>query len=161
MRTSLLAPSSRVLCLHIRPKTLSNASPDDAPTPTPTAIVLLDEDGDSWQAAGFDEVAAIVDGAAVDVPVTVIMLLRGKAVPDVVTVTVTVTMSVLLGEVEPDVRLNITLPASTKNGAKLPRVLLIHSLLDELPGPQQNNLSRGKTPTPQLVLTRKRRYEHK
>ena len=60
-------------------------------------------------------VAAIIDGAALDVPVTVIMLVQGKAVPDVVTVTVI--MSVLLGEVAPDVRLNMTLPARTGNGA--------------------------------------------
>lgn len=80
-------------------------------------------------------IAAIVDGAAAHVPVTVIMLLQGKVVPDVVTVTVA--MSVWLGEVEPDVLLNMTRPAGTWNGVWLPCVLSIHSLVDELPGPQQ------------------------
>lgn len=65
---------------------------------------------------------AVVDGAAVDE-------------------TVTVAVSLLFGEMEPDVRLNITLPARTKNGAVLPCVLLMHALDDELPGPQQKEES--------------------
>ena len=49
----------------------------------------------------------------------------------------TVVMSLLLGQVEPDVRLKITLPASTGNGAVLPRVLVVHALVDVLNDPQQ------------------------
>ena len=65
------------------------------------------------------------------------------AVDDIVTVddTVTVDVSLLLGEVEPDVRLNMTLPACTGNGAKLPCVLLVHVPDEELPGPQQKDES--------------------
>lgn len=55
--------------------------------------------------------------------------------------TVTVDVSLILGEVEPDVRLNITLPAGTANGAELPSVLLMQLLEDELPGPQQKDVS--------------------
>lgn len=46
----------------------------------------------------------------------------GVAVVDgaIVDVTVIVAVSLLLDEMEPDVRLNITLPASTGNGALLP-----------------------------------------
>ena len=51
--------------------------------------------------------------------------------------TVTVIVSILLGEVEPVVRLNITLPAVTRNGAELPRVEMLHSLDDESESAQQ------------------------
>ena len=80
---------------------------------------------------------AVVDGAAVDESVTVVV-------------------SLLLGEMEPDVRLKITLPACTLNGAELPPVLLMHVLVDELPGPQQKDESprNGATVTPLLMLTR-------
>ena len=55
--------------------------------------------------------------------------------------TVTVAISVLLGEMEPDVRLNITRPAGTGNGSVVPPVLLMHALVDELPGPQQKDVA--------------------
>lgn len=58
--------------------------------------------------------------------------------------TVTVAASLLLAEVEPDVRLNITLPASTANGDAFPSVLSTQKLVDELPGPQQKDLSSWK-----------------
>lgn len=100
----------------------------------------MDEDGESWHdAVGFDKAAAIVDGGAVEVTVIVTMLLRDKAVPDVVTVTVT--MSLLFGEVEPEVRLNMIIPAATWNGVWLPRVAWEQVLVDELPGPQQKDES--------------------
>ena len=85
---------------------------------------------------------AVVDGAAVDV-------------------TVTVAVSLLLGEMEPDVRLLIMLPACTWNGAVLPCVLSLHALVDELPGPQQKNLSpwNGEIQTPPLVWTKRRKCE--
>ncbi len=55
--------------------------------------------------------------------------------------TETVVVSLLLGEMEPDVRLNITFPACTGNGAVLPSVLLMQALVDELPAPQQKDES--------------------
>lgn len=54
-------------------------------------------------------------------------------------VTINVAVSVLLGDVEPDVRLKMTCPASTENGAVLPLVAVRHVLLDWLPGLQQNS----------------------
>ena len=55
--------------------------------------------------------------------------------------TETVVVSLLLGEMEPDVRLKITFPACTGNGAVLPSVLRMHVLVDELPAPQQKDES--------------------
>ncbi len=72
----------------------------------------------------------MVNGAAVDESVTV-----------VVDKFMTIDVSLLLGEVEPDVRLNMTLPACTGNGEKLPRVWLKHVPDEELPGPQQKDES--------------------
>ena len=72
--------------------------------------------------AGSVGIVALVDEAAVDE-------------------TVTVDMSLILGEVDPDVLLKITLPAGTANGAAFPSVLLMHVLDDELPGPQQKDVS--------------------
>ena len=66
---SLLASSSRLRCLHIKAAAPSNASPNGAPTPTPTAIGSLDEDGGLGHIVRFEEVAAVVEGAAVDVTV--------------------------------------------------------------------------------------------
>lgn len=51
--------------------------------------------------------------------------------------TMTVITSILLGEVEPVVRLYMTLPAGTRNGAVLPRVETLHRLDDESISPQQ------------------------
>ena len=51
--------------------------------------------------------------------------------------TVTVITSILLGDVEPVVRLNITLPAGTRNGAELPRVGMLHWLDDRSKSKQQ------------------------
>lgn len=70
------------------------------------------------------------------------MSVREAAVGDVdVGDTETVVVSLLLGEMEPDVRLKITFPACTGNGAVLPSVLLMHALVDELPAPQQKDES--------------------
>lgn len=105
------------------------------------------------------DVVTVAVAVAVKVTVTVIVsLMLGKAKSDAVTVTVTETVSLVLGEVEPDVRLNITLPAWTGNGAELPRVLLTHSFVTELPNPQQkvepSRYGKGKIPIPQFGLTR-------
>ena len=60
------------------------------------------------------------------------------AVVVLVAVTVAVTVFVTLGDVEPDVRLNITNPASMKNGALLPLVGTQHVSLAVMPRSQQN-----------------------
>ena len=60
------------------------------------------------------------------------------AVAVVVAVMVIEMVSVLLGAVEPDVRLKITSPASMDIGAVLPLVGVMHVLLYALPGLQQD-----------------------
>ena len=49
----------------------------------------------------------------------------------------TVVVLASLGEVEPDVRLNMTFPARIGIGSVLPRVAIVHALVDKLPGPLQ------------------------
>ena len=105
----------------------SSASPSRPLTPALTAVPILDDeddDDDELLLAGRES-SADVAAFAVAVAVTVV-------------VTVTGVVSVLLGDVEPDVRLKITDPASTKIGAVLPFVAVIHVLLYALPGLQQN-----------------------
>ena len=51
--------------------------------------------------------------------------------------TVTVITSILLGDVEPVVRLYITLPAGMRKGAELPRVETLHWFDDISKSPQQ------------------------
>ena len=74
---------------------------------------------------------------------TIVVIVSGAVVDDTVAVTradddtVTVITSILLGEVEPVVRLNITLPAVMRNGAVLPRVEMPHWLDDESISVQQ------------------------
>ncbi len=63
----------------------------------------------------------MVIGAAISVPVIVSEV-----------------VSVLFGEVEPDVRLKITSPASTKKGKELPLVLMRQVLVVESISLQQN-----------------------
>ena len=102
-------------------------------------IDLVDEDSvESWDVEGLEMVVTVVDGVVADVTVVVVISLLGA-------------------EVEPDVRLRITLPALMGNGAVLPRVLDIHPLLDELPGPQQNVEPSwtGKMVMPLSVRTRR------
>lgn len=66
---SSLASSSRLRCLHIKAAAPINASPNGAPTPTPTATGSLDEHDELGHAVRFEEEAAVVEGAAVDVTV--------------------------------------------------------------------------------------------
>ena len=75
-----------------------------------------------------------------------------------VDVTVTVVVSLLLGEMDPDVLLNITLPATRGKGVLLPRVVWLH-VSDELGGPQQNaeGLMAVNIFIPPPWLTRKRK----
>ena len=95
-------------------------------TPAPTAVPVLDDEDDDDD----DEEALVVDRE-----------LDAETGPAIVTVAVTVTgvVSVLLGDVEPDVRLKITSPALMKNDAVLPLVGFEHDLLFAKPAPQQNN----------------------
>ena len=83
----------------------------------------------------------------------------GESVTVAVDDTVTVDVSLSMSEVEPDVRLNMTLPASTGNGVKLPRVLFMHRPVEEFPGPQQKDLlsCNGKIVMPLSGLTRRRK----
>ena len=91
-------------------------------------VDFLDEGGGFWYAEVVEEIVVTVSGAIVDetVPVT--------RFDDE---TVTVIASILLGEVEPVVRLNMTLPAVTRNGVALPRVEMLHRLDDESISAQQ------------------------
>ena len=143
---SVLAPSSRVLCLHRSPNEPRNASPSGRPTPRPTLVDLSDEGGGLAFAVGFEAIVVIVSGAIVDETVVVT---RADAE------TVTVITSVLLGEVEPVVRLNITFPAVTRNGAVLPRVEMLHRLDVESISAQQKCKPSWtpKSDVPWLVLT--------
>ena len=78
---------------------------------------LSDEGVGLAYAVGLEEIVVIISGAIVDETVVV---------TTVDAETVTVSTSGLLGEVEPVVRLNITLPAVMRNGALLPRVEMLH-----------------------------------
>ena len=110
----------------------SSTSPSNPLTTAPAAIPLFDD----------DEVVLIereVDAGAVATAETVVVIVIGTVVVIVIGATF-----VLLGDVEPDVRLKITCPASSGNGAWLPLVELMHVLLYGLPGLQQNRNSSWK-----------------
>ena len=98
-------------------------------TPAPTTVPVLDEDDCDDGDSDNDEEGLVVE-REVDT----------ETGPAAVTVAVTVpgVFSVILGDVEPDVRLKITSPASIKNGLVLPLVDMEHELLLAKPGPQQN-----------------------
>ena len=77
-----------------------------------------------------------------------------------VDVTVTVVVSLLLGEMDPDVLLKMTLPASRGKGALLPRVVWLHvSMSDELGSPQQKvePFAAVNIPTPSPWLTKRQK----
>ena len=129
---------------------ISSPSPSGPPTPAPIAASVDDDDDDDddddavpWTGREFvaEAVAVTVIGAAVAVIVT------GATF-------------VLLGDVEPDVRLKITSPALMKNGDVLPLVATLQVLLDGSAWPQQNtgrnrslSISRRCIFNPSLVLT--------
>lgn len=107
----------------------SSSSPNTPPTPAPTAASFLDDDEvDVMRMEG--ELDANAD--AVAVVVTVIWAAVAEAVR------VTGSGFVLLGDVEPDVRLKITSPASIKNGDVVPLVAFKQVLLEGSTWPQQN-----------------------
>ena len=103
----------------------SSTSPSNPLTPAPTAVPVLDDDDD-------DDDVLLAERE-----------LDSNAGADAVAVTVAVIVTgvvfVLLGDVEPDVRLKITFPASIGNGAVLPLVAIWHELLFASPALQQNN----------------------
>ena len=146
-RASLLAPCSRLLCFHSNPKAQRHAVPSGTPTPTPTAVDLSDghevlgREVWSWEGVEVD------DGGAADMTA--------------VDVTVTVVVSLSLGEMDPDVLLKITLPATRGNGVLLPRVVWLH-VSDELGGPQQKELGFAAVNmgTPHQVSTRRQKCKH-
>ena len=122
--TSLLRLCLRFLCFHNNANVRSSASPSVTPTPAPIAASLLDDDNDDdddddddafWTEEEF-----------------------GNANGVAVAVTVTVAVFVVLADVEPDVRLKITNPASMKSGAVLPLVAFMHVLLNGLTWLQQD-----------------------
>ena len=78
-----------------------------------------------------------------------------------VDVTVTVVVSLPLGEMDPDVLLKMTLPATRGNGALLPRVVWLH-VSDELSGPQQKEIvfAAVNIDTPHEGSTRRQKYKH-
>lgn len=99
-----------------------SASPRGTPIPAPIATSSFDgDDGDE------DEDDATCTEEEFEV----------NAKAGVVAVTVTVAVFVILGDVEPDVRLNITCPAGTKKGTALPLVISTHVLFNESTGLQQ------------------------
>ena len=82
-----------------------------------------------------------LDAAAFAVAVAVkvaVVVAADTTVSQAMELTVTVVVSVLLGDVEPDVRLKITAPASMKNGEKLPLLPNKQVLLNGFMLPQQN-----------------------
>ncbi len=96
----------------------SSPSLSVTPSPAPIAVSLLDDDDlDVFWTEG--EPDGKVNGVAV-------------------AVTVTVAVFVVLGDVEPDVRLKITSPASMKKGAVLPLLAVKHVLLNGLTWLQQD-----------------------
>ena len=96
----------------------SSPSPSVTPSPAPIAVSLLDDDDIDvfWTEEDTD----------------------GKVNGVAVAVTVTVAVFVLLGDVEPDVRLKTTSPASMKKGAVLPLLAVMHVLLNGLTWLQQD-----------------------
>lgn len=71
-----------------------------------------------WSFDDDDEVDEVLVGGVLDADAKV----ATGTVVIFVAMIVVVTVSVMLGDVEPDVRLYITNPASTENGAALPLV---------------------------------------
>ena len=98
---------------------MRNASPSGTPIPAPIATSLIEEEeGDfDGDAKATEEAVAVIVAAAV---------------------TVTVAVFVLLGDVDPDVRLKITCPALTGKGVLLPLVGMRHVLLNGSDWLQQN-----------------------
>ena len=98
---------------------MRNARPSGTPTPAPIATSLLEEEEGQFNgdASAAEEAVAVIVAAAL---------------------TVTVSVFVLLGDVDPDVRLKITCPALTGKGLLLPLVGMRQVLLNGSDWLQQN-----------------------
>ena len=125
--TSFLNTRLPFPCLQSNTKATTSANPNSPLTPAPIATSLSDVDDDDDDA--FSEGQPDIDAFFVAVTV---------AVEITVVATVAVIVLVRLGDVEPDVRLNITNPASTEKGALLPLVGTQHVSFPEMPSSQQN-----------------------
>ena len=124
---------------------MRNATPSSALIPAPIATPRFDDDEDD-EVLKEDELDGDANLAAVVVAVVV-------AVAMTVAVTVVLTVFVMLGDVEPDVRLKITNPASTKNGSLLPLVATQHDWLPMIPWSQQNLIVFGSVGLTRCILT--------
>lgn len=113
--------------LQSNTRATTSANPNSPLTPAPIATYLSDIDDADDDA--FSEGQPNIDAFFVAVTV---------AVEIIVVATVAVIVLVRLGDVEPDVRLNITNPASTEKGALLPLVGTQHVPFAEMPCSQQN-----------------------
>lgn len=109
-------------CLQSNTKAMTSANPNSTLTPAPIATSLSDVGDDDDDA--FSEGQPDIDAFSVAVTV---------AFEITVVATVAVIVLVRLGDVEPDVRLNITNPASTEKGALLPLVGTQHVSFPEMP----------------------------
>ena len=106
----------------------NSAKPKGAPTATPTVAAPRLEAEDS-------------EAVVVPKVVLVIVVVEAPVVAASVTALAVTVARLLLGDVKPDQRFNITDSCSTEKGALLPRVLLKQVPLDELKKPQQNSPS--------------------
>ena len=91
-------------------------------------------------AASFPDVEDVEDGNGNDDVLSEEVRFDAIVVAVAVAVMVTVASFVLLGNVEPDVRLKMTSPTSIGNGAVLPLVAVLQVLLNGLPWLQQNKV---------------------
>ena len=113
---------------------ISSASPSDPPIPAPMpAWAPVVDDDDVADLPEIEEPCETDDVAAMDVVKVAVVL------------TVPEAMFVVLRDVEPDVGLNITGPASMENGDVLPLVRLVQLLVAESAWPQQKRLLSFRT----------------
>ena len=106
---SFLALFLPLPCLQRKSSEIRKADPRSSLMPAAIATSFSEDDDD-------DDERLVVAESDADAKVAI------DTVAVFVAVIVAVTVSVMLGDVEPDVRLYITNPASTENGAALPLV---------------------------------------
>ena len=100
----------------------SSVKPSEALTLEAIAMSPLDDGDDDVMWLDWEQDAAVV-AVAVSVVGTLFRVVRDVAISGTavtVDVTTTVVVSVLLGDVEPDIRSKMTLPASMVKGDELP-----------------------------------------
>lgn len=109
----------------------SSASPSAPPTPAPIAASFVDDDCDDECDSDTDDEVLLI-GLGLDASVVAVVVTVAVAV------IVTVASFVLLGDVEPDVRLKITSPAGMPKGDVLPLVAIMQVSLEGSTWLQQN-----------------------